>query len=73
MTRLERQYVRARVALAAEDWERSREPQDCPQLLAELERFYDDPYTIAYGMGSEMSPLVIAGHKRRHGCAGLVE
>jgi hypothetical protein len=41
---------------------------DCPELEEELEKFLDDPYTIAYGMGSEMLPAVEAGHRRRHGC-----
>jgi len=70
MTRTEiRRYA---AKLAADDWERSRPVEPCEQLGRELDAFFDDPITIAYGVGGECSPLVIAAHKERHvGCPGL--
>jgi len=41
---------------------------DCPELNKVLEAFYDDPITIAYGVGSECAPLVIRAHRKAHGC-----
>jgi hypothetical protein len=48
------------------------EPDDtCLELERELSAFLDDPITSFYGVGSEMSPLLIERHVARHGCRGL--
>ena len=45
----------------------------CPDLIREMDAFYDDPMTEYSGMGGEMSPLVEQGHIRRHNCQGMGE
>lgn len=45
----------------------------CPELERELDALADDPMTRAYGIGSEMSPLVRELHEKRHGCARTEE
>lgn len=40
----------------------------CPELERELNTLHEDPMTQHYGIGSEMSPLVIEQHRKRHGC-----
>ena len=45
--------------------------QPCSQLERELERFLDDPITQYHGVGSEMSPLLVWQHVKKHNCQGL--
>lgn len=42
----------------------------CPDLIAEMDRFLDDPITEACGVGGEMSGLVYSQHMKRHQCQG---
>lgn len=49
-------------------WEPSYQ-DGCPQLQEEMNAFYDDPITVAYG-AAECAPLVEQAHIRKHGCRG---
>lgn len=44
--------------------------EECPLLLQEMDSFLDDPITTFYGVGSEMSGLVVRQHVARHHCQG---
>ena len=60
----------ANKAMAEVDVDRS---QPCSKLEKELEDFLDDPITEYYGVGSEMSSLLVWQHTKRHNCQGLGE
>lgn len=55
-------YLPTDEALAATD--------ECPELIAALERFLDDPMTDATGMGGELSSVVARQHIVDHKCGG---
>jgi hypothetical protein len=47
------------------------EPEDaCPQLIEEMNRFYDDPMTDAVGDTGDLSALLYRRHLERHKCQG---
>jgi hypothetical protein len=59
--------IAAKEPNAPDPWE------PCAKLLEELDKFLDDPITDFYGVGGEMSPLVINNHVKRHHCNGMGE